>query len=303
MILFVLVTFALFTIFDIKLKDISLSKKHTFKVKKINVKRLKIEKIVPKKPNYFEKRKLEAVEVLKQGNFKMNYNGYIRLVLICSAVGIVIGLLFNNVLLSGILALGFTYIPVQYLKFKQIGYIKALNSQLESTLDKITSTYIKCEDIERAVRDNLSRIEDPMLGIFKEFLVEISFIDSKDIVGAIRKMRNKVNNQFFKDWCSDLIMCQDDRDLKYSLKTHIDKITTFKKMQTIFDSAIFSKTKEFLTVVVIIAMVPLIYKFTNKMWFSFYTEVIYGKIIISITSSILLWAVSGVIKINKPLSN
>ncbi len=301
--LFVLLDIALFIILRVPLSILDIKKlltKNKIKLDKdyIEVKR---DRILPKKLNYLQKRKAEAIEVLKQGNSNMDYNSYLKLVAVCAIIGFILGLLFNNILMSIILSIGLTYAPIQYLKFKQIGYVVSLNDQIESALSIITNSYIQNNDIIRAVRENIERIEAPLKSILKDFLVDTKFIDA-NLNKAILKMKSKVRNGFFEQWCDHLIMSQKDRELKATLIPIMEEMSDTKKMQAELDTMMFKIYKDYISVVaVVILSIPLM-KLINEQWFVFLVDTVPGKALMAITSVIILWATAYVIKTNKPIS-
>jgi predicted Holliday junction resolvase-like endonuclease len=117
-VLLILLDLIVFLLLRIPVSPAELKKllnKNKIKLEK-DYRQVKRERILPKKLNYFEKRKAEAVEVLRQGNSKMDYGSYSRLVIICGAVGFIIGLIFNNIAMSIILSIGLTYAPIVVVK-------------------------------------------------------------------------------------------------------------------------------------------------------------------------------------------
>ncbi|WP_313559188.1 hypothetical protein [Ruminiclostridium cellobioparum] len=262
---------------------------------------IKRERILPKRLNYLQKRKAEAIEVLKQGSSNMDYNSLMKLVVICGVIGFVIGLIFNNVAMSIILSIGLTYAPVQYLKFKQIGYVIALNDQIESGLNIISNSYIQNDDIIRAVRENIDRIDEPLKNILKDFLVDTKFIDA-NITKAILKMKAKVRNRFFDQWCDHVIMSQKDRDLKSTLIPIMEEMSDTKKMQAELDTMMFKIYKDYVSVViVVIANIPIM-RLINKSWYLFLVTTLPGKALMALTSIVILLTTAYVIKTNKPIS-
>ncbi|RCX10414.1 hypothetical protein DFR58_1296 [Anaerobacterium chartisolvens] len=257
--------------------------------------------LVPRKLNFLQKHREEAIEVLKQGSSRLDYDTYIRLVVVCSAVGFGIGLAFNNILMSLILAGGLAYAPVQYLKFRQIGNVVALNDQLESALNIISNSYIQGDDIIQAVRENIGRVEGPLQVVLKDFLVDTQFIDA-NLKKAILRMKVKINNRYFRQWCDHLIMCQKDRELKSTLLPIMEEMSDTKKMQAELDTMMYRIYKDFASVVgVVAASIPMM-RMINKEWYDFLVSTFPGKLIMAITCAVILFATAYVIKTNKPVS-
>ena len=67
-----------------------------------------------------------------------------------------------------------------------------------------TTAYLKNDDINLAVKENLHRIDEPLNTIFREFIAMNTFIDS-DIVKNIKIMKEKINNEYFTNGA--IILC------------------------------------------------------------------------------------------------
>ena len=79
------------------------------------------------------------------------YEAVKRLSLILFAVGAVLALLINNVYMVPILGIGFSLAPIWYLRSTAASYKKHLNEELETAISIITTSYLRTEDLIRAV--------------------------------------------------------------------------------------------------------------------------------------------------------
>jgi hypothetical protein len=232
---------------------------------------------------------------------KMTYKGYMRVAMIFSLLGVILGMMLNNVLLSVVLGICMIFIPLEYLKVRQSGYIQTLNEQMETVLSIITNSYLQSGDIIISVKENLHRIEQPFHNIFKEFLAERTFIDS-NLVKSIRKMQRKVDNQYFNEWCDTLVLCQYDHELRFILPTIIEKLADLKQIQEELNTQMINLYKDHISVsLVVAANIPLM-RFLNADWYRLLTSTLPGQIIVAITFLIIFLATAYVIKINKPVS-
>ena len=291
---FIIIEIALFSIIPFSIK----------KRKKLNLKRdLKQERrnlIAPKKTNFFNRRKKEVEEVIESGTSKINYDTYLKMTAFSVAVGIFIGIIFKNILMVIILAIGFAYVPVQILKFKQIYSTIALNEQLEPAMHTVTNSYLQTSDIIRSISDSSDRVEGILKTVFKQFLVDTAY--NNNVKKALVKMRDSIDNVFFKDWCNVLIQCQDDSDLKYILPSILEEMSDIRRMQYELDTMMFKIYRDYIGVVaVVLISVPLMF-FINNSWFMFLVNSMIGKIITSVTCIVTLIATAYVIKENKPAS-
>lgn len=258
-------------------------------------------RLVVKKLNVFEKFRLTSEEMLKISNSKMSFIQYLRVAGLFSVAGIIMGLLLNNMLLSCVLAVGMAFVPLQYLKVRQSTYVQTINEQMETVLSLVTNSYLQSGDIIKAVNDNIHRIEQPFQSIFREFIAEKTFIDS-NISKNIRKLKRKIDNSFFAEWCDTLILCQQDRELMYVLPTIVEKMSDIKQIQAELNTQMYNIYKDHISVTLVVAAnIPLM-KFLNSEWYRLLTQTVAGQIIVALTFVVIFFATAYVIKVNKPVS-
>ena len=109
---------------------------------------------------------LELKQILKGTGRSDRYEAVKRLSLILFAVGAVLALLINNVYMVPILGIGFSLAPIWYLRSTAASYKKHLNEELETAISIITTSYLRTEDLIRAVKENLPYINEPVKANF-----------------------------------------------------------------------------------------------------------------------------------------
>lgn len=281
--------------------------KRKFKLKKWssiskNITEKKREGIAGKKLGFYDKFKIKSEEVLKLSNSKLTYNQYLLMICLFSFLGVVVGGLLNNPLLSIILAIAMIFLPMQVLKIKQTTYTQYLNEQIEHTLSMITNSYLQCDDIVKSVKDNLPRIEQPMYNIFREFVTGNTFIDS-NIVKNIRKMQSKIDNDGFNEWCNTLILSQNDRELKFVLPAIVEQMSDIKQMQEELNTMMYQIYREYILVAgVVLASIPFM-RVLNADWYSVLVGTLGGKCVVAIVVMTVILCLTYVIKVNKPVSS
>lgn len=261
----------------------------------------KRQRIIGKKTNVFEKFKILSEEMLKSSRSDMTFEKYIRISLLFSLCGIIIGVLVNNILLSVVLAVGMLFVPFEYLAVKQTAYTQIINEQTETALSLITNSYLQSGDIIQAVKENLHRTEPPFYNLFAEFIAEKTFVDS-NICRNIRKLKSKVDNSFFNEWCDTLILCQQDRELMYVLPTIVEKMSDIKQIQEELNTQMYNIYKDHISVTLVVAAnIPLM-RFLNAEWCRLLTGTLAGQIIVAVTFAVIFIATAYVVKVNKPVS-
>lgn len=269
-----------------------------FKPKKKSLKSLINTLAGKKKHNLIVKAFIEAKEILELTGRTQKYSLICRLSLIFALIGAFLSMLIGNILVIPILAAGFALLPVWYVKLSVGTYKKHVNSELETALTSITTAYIRCEDIKKAVSENVGQLRQPVLQVFRRFLAEVSFIDA-NVTSSILHMKEGINNIIFHEWCDTLIECQHDRTLAPALITSVDKFSDLRSVQAEFETELYAPLKEFITMALLtLANVPLMY-FINKDWFEVLINHFAGQTVLAITAGVIFVALARVISITK----
>ncbi|MBQ4417188.1 MAG: hypothetical protein II868_05785, partial [Butyrivibrio sp.] len=122
------------------------------------------------------------------------------------AAGVIVSILINNLFLMPVLAVTFALIPFFYITNTLSYYEKQTKEELETALSIITTSYERCDDIVQAVRENIQYIKPPLREIFMAFEGEATAVSS-NIKRALYSLREKVDNDIFKEWVDTLILC------------------------------------------------------------------------------------------------
>ena len=155
--------------------------------------------------------------------------------LVLFAAGVIVSILINNLFLMPVLAVTFALIPFFYITNTLSFYEKQTKEELETALSIITTSYERCDDIVLAVRENIQYIKPPLREVFMAFEGEATAVSS-NIKRALLSLREKVDNDIFKEWVDTLILCQDDRTLKDTLQPIVQKLADVR----IVNSELFS---------------------------------------------------------------
>ena len=79
------------------------------------------------------------------------------------------------------------FLPFWSVKLTAHNCKKAVTAELETALSVVTTAYLRTEDIQTAVEENLQYLRPPVQGVFQTFLTRIKCIDP-DVDAAIRVM-------------------------------------------------------------------------------------------------------------------
>ena len=201
--------------------------------------------------------------------------------------GGVFAALIDNIFMVPVLAITLAVLPFLYAKRTLNYYDKQLIDEIETAMSIITTSYIRNEDIITAVQENLPYLKPPVNSIFKSFLGEATAINS-DIKAALYHLKNRINNDIFKEWVDVLIQCQDDRTLKDTLLPVVSKLTDVRIVNNELKTLLYEPRKEFyLMVALLISNIPLLYML-NRDWFETLMFSTPGKIVLAVCGAVVL---------------
>ena len=187
-----------------------------------------------------------------------------------------------------------------HLRSTAASYKKHLNEELETAISIITTSYLRTEDLIRAVKENLPYINEPVKANFEAFVYEAELINA-NITSAINSLKMKVPNRVFYEWCDILIQCQSDRAMKNTLPTIAQKFSDVRVVQSELEAMMQGPRREAITMMfLVIANVPLLY-FLNEDWFHTLLFTTPGKIALAICAAIILFALTQIMKLSRPI--
>ena len=217
----------------------------------------------------------ELKQILKGTGRADRYEAVKRLTLILFAVGGALALLIGNVYMVPILGIGFSLAPIWYLRSTAASYKKHLNEELETAISIITTSYLRTEDLIRAVKENLPYINEPVKANFEAFVYEAELINA-NTTSAINSLKMKIPNRVFHEWANILV-------------------------QSELEAMMQGPRREAITMMfLVIANVPLLY-FLNEDWFHTLLFTTPGKIALAICAAIILFALTQIMKLSRPI--
>lgn len=242
----------------------------------------------------------EIKQILKDTGRGNQYEAIKRLTLILFAVGGALALLIGNVYMVPIMGIGFSLLPIWYLRSTAASYKKHLNEELETAISIITTSYLRTEDLIRSIRENLPYINEPVKVNFEAFVYEAELINA-NTTSAINSLKMKIPNRVFHEWANILIQCQSDRSMKNTLPTIAQKFSDVRVVQSELEAMMQGPRREAITMMfLVVANIPLLY-FLNEDWFHTLIFTTPGKIALAICAAIILFALTQIMKLSKPI--
>lgn len=220
--------------------------------------------------------------------------------LVLFAAGAMFSLLINNLFLLPSLSVAFALIPFFYTVNILSYYDKLTKEELETALSIITTSYIRSDDIILSVRENKQYIKPPLREVFKAFEGDATAVSS-NIKQALLNLREKIDNEIFREWCDTLIQCQDDRTLKDTLLPIVSKLTDVRIVNSELKTMLTSVRSEYWTMVaLVIGNIPLLY-LLNREWYETLMYSIPGKAVLGICGTVILITTLLMMKFTRPI--
>ncbi len=242
----------------------------------------------------------EARSILRMTGREHRFPAICALSLLLFLSGAAAAILMGNLFLVPVLAVGMMFLPFWYVRLTQNHYKKAISGELETALSIITTAYLRNEDVQTAVEENLGYLNPPVLSVFRDFLARIRLVDP-DVTAALRDMRTKIENDVFHEWCDALIACRHDRGLKTTLTPIVAKLSDMRVVNGELENMITEPRKEFIIMqVLLVGNIPLMY-FLNKGWFDTLMFTPLGQLILAVCGAVLFLTTAFVIKLTKPI--
>lgn len=221
-----------------------------------------------------------------------------------SVLGLIAGCLFaaliGNIIIVPVFALVSFILPYGYAKGLASSYNKHLSDELETALSIITTSYISNEDIIYAIENSINHIRQPVKQVFKEFLGKTKLINS-NVKLAIAQMKDSVNNEVFKEWCDNLIECQDNITLKHTLQPLTARLADIRIVNAELAVMLSSPRKEYITMLIMLfANIPLLY-LLNREWCMTLFETFAGQLVLGITAIVCMITAILCYKFTQPI--
>ena len=253
-----------------------------------------------KKPGFFRREISEAQTVLQATGKEERFPMLCAASLLLFAVGAGIAIIMNNLLLVPVLAAGMMFLPFWYIKLTAGHYRKAVTAELETALSIITTAYLRSEDLQTAVEENINYLNPPVQGVFRSFLTRIKHIDP-DVNAALAELKSAIDNEVWREWCEALSACQYDHSMKSTLNPIVGKLSDMRIINGELENLVFAPRKEFISMAALVVLnIPLLY-FLNKDWYAALMTTVPGKAVLAVCAAAIFLSFARVVKLTQPI--
>lgn len=253
-----------------------------------------------KKAGFFRREIAEAQAVLaasgREGKFPMVCMTSLGLF----ALGASAAILAGNAFLVPVLAIGMMLMPFWYIKLTASSFKKDVAAELETGLSVITTAYLRTENFQQAVEENVKYLHHPVQVVFQHFLTRIKHIDP-DMDAALQDLKYAIDNEVWQEWCDSVMACQADRSLKSTLTPIVTKLSDMRMVNGELENLVFGPRKEFITMAILVLInIPLV-RFINTDWYHTLTGTIPGQLVIAICIAAVFVSFAFVVKLTQPI--
>lgn len=234
-----------------------------------------------KKQNKIVKELSRIRRILTETGKEKNFSVALTLSLILMVVGCVIAILMDNIFIAPVLAILFAMMPFMYLMRSVGSYNKHVREDLEMSLSLVTTAYIDCDNLKMAIGQYVNDMRPSMQGVFR--------------------MKDKIDNAIFKEWCDQLVACQSDGGLKDTLPAIVSKLRDERLVNSELRTMLAEVRREYYFMVAfVVGNIPLLYCI-NKEWYNALMNTAFGKLVLGITGIVILVTWLRMNKQTKPI--
>jgi len=263
-------------------------------------KKKRIRRITGKPKGKLEATMNSAKEMLTAAGMSGQITSYRWMAAILALLGLLIGMALGNVLAGLVLVVGLGCSPLIVIRIRTGDYIRTLNEKLESAMGTVTNSYVASGDLIGAVQSSLHLLPAPLDNVFRQFYAETQLVDS-DVVKALYRLRERIDNRYWHDWCDVLVQCQRDRQLRYALPGIVGRQGEMRRVQMETDTAIRKQLGDYIvTVMIVLGAIPLMCAMMPD-WYSMLTTTLAGKITLALVLAAVLATAVLVAQLYRPM--
>lgn len=244
---------------------------------------------------------METRETLRITGRSGMFSALCILAMLLFVLGVMLALTMKNSFLVPVLAVGLSLLPFYYVKFTAGRHKRQINTELETALSIITTSYLRGKNtIIRAIEENTPYLNPPVSEVFRNFLLQAKLINS-NLKEALEQMKPSIDNVVFHEWVDAVAACQDDYNLKSTLPPIVAKLSDMRVVSGELDLLLFEPVKEYITMaMLLLGSVPLMY-FLNAEWYKTLMSTQFGKALLAICGAVLFASIAAVVRHTRPI--
>lgn len=252
------------------------------------------------KPGIFRREIMATQAILHATGKEEQFPMICALSLMLFAIGAGVAIVMGNFFLVPVLAVGMMLLPFWYIRLTAGHFKKDVAAELETALSIITTAYIRTENMQTAVAENVSYLNPPVQGVFQVFLNRVGLIDP-NVEAALTALSTSIDNDVWREWCTAVIACQYDRSLKTTLPPIVAKLSDMRMVNGELEGLVFAPRKEFISMAALVVLnIPLLY-FLNKDWYGTLMHTLPGQMVLAVCAAAIFISFAFVLKLTQPI--
>ena len=214
--------------------------------------------------------------------------------------GFTVSIFIDNVFLAPVAAVAMASIPFLYVKSTLDYYNRMVAEEVETALSIVTISYERTNNLVKAIEVNINNIKPPIKSIFEQFIFRVNYV-SPDIKTALFEIKEKIDNDIYREWCDCLIQCQDDHTLIDTLTPIVKKLTDVRIINNELKVLVTEPKVQYHWMVAFVVLnIPIMY-LINPEWFYILVGSVVGKLTLAISFIVILVTGFYMIKFTKPI--
>lgn len=250
--------------------------------------------------NFAQRILRETRNIYKKTGRSKAYQSLAARAMLSALFGLIVALSMKSYTLLLILPVGFYFLPMWLSKFSLYRYEVFLNDELETSLSIVTTSYRRSENLVTAISENLSHMQQPVRGVFENFVNTVLYIDP-NIETQIEVMKKSLDNSIFKQWCAALVLCQKNHNQIVNLAPIVQKFSALKAQQQANKNRMMIPLRNAVIMMLFpLGLVPILYFFRND-WYKNLVDTPLGQLSLAVTAVALFVTVNKAINLSKPV--
>jgi Flp pilus assembly protein TadB len=293
-----LVTAGLFILLGVRPGDVAVGLRKPFLQKRERQRRIR--RITGKPRGRLAATLDSARDMLEAAGMGEQAGAYGWAAILMAVFGLLLGFALNNLPAALVLTVGLGASPLIVIRIRTADYLRSLHEKLESAMGSVTNSYVSSGDLIGAVENCLHLLPAPVDGVFRQFFAQVQFVDS-DVVKALRQIRERIDNRYWRDWCDVLVQCQRDRQLRYALPGIVSRLGEMRRAQMEADTAILKQMSDYVvTVLIVLGAIPLMGAMMPD-WYKMLTTTLAGKLTLAVILAAVLATAVWVARLYRPV--
>lgn len=217
-----------------------------------------------------------------------------------AVIGVAVAALLDNLFLAPTLAILMGMIPLFYAEKVIRDYDKAVGEEMETALSVITNAYLRQDDITAAIRETIKYIKPPLRRLFERYLAESAVNPAKK--DTLYSLREQLDDQIWYEWCTILIQCQSDRNLKNNLQPTVAKLTDTRLVNDQVAGVIASAKAEFYVIMAFVASVFPMIRSMSPEAYQILVNTTAGKLVTGVVIAVVFITFLIMRRVTRPVS-